>query len=399
MTRVLSVVHGNTFGGPHNRNLRLAPVLRERYGVELVMLFPREPGAAPARMQAAGVRVLEVPIPRLRRKLDPRVHLRFLQGFRHSVAEIGRVIRAEGIDLVQINGTSNPHAAVAAQRAKVPVVWQMLDTVPPRAFLRLLMPYVQHSGAAFMSTGQRVADYHHGSAALADRLVLFYPPVDTERFRSSPAGRRAARAALGLSENALVVGNVSNLNPQKGHRTFVQAAARLKRVRPEARFVILGRRYQAHARYSDGVLEEARALGLVLGQDLFVQDPEDRVAELAMGFDVFWMTPEPHSEGIPTVIEEAMALGLPVVAGDVGSIREIILDGRTGRLVPVRDPAAVCEATLALLDDPDGMARMGAAAVEFAREHFPVAACAQAHAQAYELALARPLIAPTRAGA
>ena len=392
MVRVLSVLHGNTFGGPHNRNLRIAPVLRERYGVDLVILMPQEPGNAPARLRDAGLDVLEVPIPRLRKKLDPRYHFGFLSGFMRSVGAIRAVLDEHRIDVVQINGISNPHAAVAARRAGVPVVWQMLDTFPPPLFLGLMMPYVRHTAGALMSTGLKVAEAHPGALAAADRLVLFHPPVDIAEFAAVPEGRRSARERLGLDPDGLVIGKVSNLNPQKGHRTFVRAAARLKSARPDATFVMLGRRYADHEAYIQSMLAEAASLGLRLDQDLIVVDPEDQVAALSMAFDVFWMTPEPRSEGIPTVIEEAMALGLPVVAADVGSISEIVRDGETGRVVLPQDPEAVCRATLELLANPELRRAMSERAVAFARTNFPVERCAEQHARAYGIALGNDLV-------
>jgi glycosyltransferase involved in cell wall biosynthesis len=391
MIRVLSVLHGNTFGGPHNRNLRIAPILRDRYDTQVAVLMPREPGNAPARLRAAGLEVIEVPIPRLRKKLDPRFHARFISGFGKAVGAIRGVIRQHEIDIVQINGISNPHAAIAARKEGVPVVWQILDTFPPPWFLRIMMPYVVRTAAAIMSTGERVAAGHPGASSLGERLVYFHPPVDLATFTWRAEAASAARQALGLAPEIPVIGNVSNLNPQKGHVTFIQAAARLKGDLPNARFVILGRTYDAHRAYLDGLLAEAASLGLRLDEDLIIRDPQNRVAELSSAFDVFVMTPRPRSEGIPTVIEEAMALARPVVAADVGSIGEIVQDGQTGFLVQPGDAEGIRGAVLEILRDDALRDAMGRRARAFAERHFGVDTCARRHAQAYALALGRRL--------
>lgn len=389
MIRVLSVVHGNTFGGPHNRNSIVAPILKEKYGIETTVLIPSEPGNAAERLRAHGVDVMEVPVARLRAKFDPRFHWRFLREFRKTVDRIEGVLRQQRIDLVQVNGISNPHAAIAARRLGVPIVWQILDTFPPAWFLRVMMPYVCRTAGALMATGRRVASAHPGALSLSDKLIYFHPPVNVERFRFNEEQRAASRRELGLGSHDQVVGNVSNLNPQKGHRTFIRAAAALRQRQPGVKFVILGRRYEAHKAYIDGLLEEARTLGFELGKNLLVKDPELRVAELSMAFDVFWMTPEPHSEGIPTAIEEAMSLGLPVVASDVGSIAEVVLHGTTGYVTRPRDTGAICAYTLRLLADPDRRKEFGRAAASFARAEFQMDVCAERHAKAYALALGR----------
>ena len=183
-----------------------------------------------------------------------------------------------------------------------------------------------------------------------------------------------------------MVGNVSNLTPVKDHLTFIRAAAQLRRVRPDVRFVILGNVWEHRSGYADSLLREADSLGLELDRSLLVREPGSRVAELAPAFDVFWLTSV--SEGLPTVVGEAMALELPVVSTDVGAVREAVLDGVTGALVPVGDPAALAEATLPYLDDElrrsagrEGRRRAG--------ELYSIEACASAHVTAIERAAAR----------
>src|SRR3989440_148862 len=75
-------------------------------------------------------------------------------------------------------------------------------------------------------------------------------------------------------------------------------------------------------------------------------------------------------EGFGVTCLEAMAYGKPVVAGDVGGLRDLVVDGETGLLVPPRDPAALRAALGSLLGDRDRRLRLGAAARERARKHF-----------------------------
>src|ERR1700726_2671448 len=175
------------------------------------------------------------------------------------------------------------------------------------------MPLVRVKADVVMTTGIRVAQQHPGVIELGHRWLSFYPPIDTTRFHSvSEAGAPVARAELGIEPGVKVVGNVSNINPQKGHATFIRAAAELRKLRPDVQFVILGATYPQHAGYTRSLWTLAESLGLKVGRDLLVRDPGSRVAELAAAFNVFWLTSEPLSEGIPTVLEEAMALETPV---------------------------------------------------------------------------------------
>lgn len=386
MTRVLSIIHYPIFGGPHNRNARVAPRL-SRQGIETTVVLPDEPGNAAGRLTDAGVNVVTIPLTRIRAKYSPAYHLRLMNQFSADVRRLRQVIREEQIDVVQINGLVNAQGAVAARRERVPVVWQILDTYAPMALRRLIMPIVRRLADAVMCTGEKVAAEHPGLLSMKDRVVYFFPPVDLERFRRMDGRRDEARDQLGIGNAHHVIGNVGNVNLQKGHGTFIRAAARLREKFPATKFVILGAIHKNHEEYAARLWREAESLGLRMERDLIVRDPGSDVAALSSAFDVFWMTSEPRSEGIPTAMEEAMALGMPVVATEVGSVSEIVWEGETGFVVPSRDVDALAARTAEILQSNERLGGMGRAARAKAEQYFAVDECAKTHLRAYEIAL------------
>lgn len=384
--KVLFVIHYPVFGGPHNQALQLAGALRER-GWDMLVVLPDEPGNAAVRLRKRGIEVIQMPLSRLRASPDPRHHLRLLTGFASQVQAIRHVITERRVDLVLVGGLPNPHAAVAASLEKVPVVWQILDTRVPRMLRPMLMPLVLSLADAVMTTGGRVAGQYPGAFRLGERLVPFCPPVDTDEFRPDQKRRVTARVELGIPEDALLIGTVGNLNPQKGHEYLVRSAARVLRTFPDTHVRILGAHTPTHARYEARLREESAALGLIQGGRLRFQDPGARVAQLLPAFDVFLLTSVPQSEGIPTVILEAMACGVPVVAADVGGVREVLEDGVTGLIVPPLDPDAVALATARLLADPRLRHRMGKAGRERAVANWGISSCVETHLHAFEVAM------------
>ena len=117
MMRVLSVVHYPMFGGPHNRNMRLAPVLRG-LGVDTTVLLPDEPGNAAARLTESGVDVRTLPLTRIRASRQLRPHVQLLRNFPAEVSAIRKLIEHLRIDVVQLNGLVNSQAAFAARRRR-----------------------------------------------------------------------------------------------------------------------------------------------------------------------------------------------------------------------------------------------------------------------------------------
>jgi glycosyltransferase involved in cell wall biosynthesis/ubiquinone/menaquinone biosynthesis C-methylase UbiE/uncharacterized protein YbaR (Trm112 family) len=389
--KLLSVIHYPIFGGPHNRNIRIAPLLRDA-GIETTVLLPDEPGDAADRIEAAGIPVVKLRLTRLRATVRPEPHLDLAMRLPRDVAALRAVLEDGQFDAVLINGFANPHAALAGSRAGVGIVWQLLDVAQPAPLTRSLMPLVRNLADVVMSNGSAVAEAHPGATSLGQRLVIFFPPVDFRVFAPNEERRAAARAELGLGENDIVIGNVANLSPMKDHGNFVRAAAILHGRHPETRFVILGAQYEHRRKYVEAILEDAAGLGLELGTTLILCEPGDRVADLAPAFDIFWLTSRPASEGVSTAVGEAMALELPVVATNVGSVREGVDDGVTGVLVPPQDPQALAEATMPLVVDNDLRRRFGSEGRRRAERLFSLEACASAHVTACERAVARARI-------
>src|SRR4029079_13295654 len=117
----------------------------------------------------------------------------------------------------------NPHAAIAGRREGCAIIWQLLDTRPPMAVRRVLMPLVTRLGDVVMTTGRAVANVHPGAETLGDRLRPFFPPVDRDEFRAENIDAISARQSYGFSTDDLVLVSVGNLNPQKGHEYLLQA--------------------------------------------------------------------------------------------------------------------------------------------------------------------------------
>lgn len=382
----LSIIHSPVFSGPHNR-MTVVSELLEREGIHTTVVLPDDGQAAADRMRANGVDVVTMPLHRMRVSTDPRVHAAFARTLRSEVSALAALIEERHIDVVATNTLPNIHGPLAARKAGVACVWQIIDTYTPAPVRRLYMPLVLRLADVVMTTGIKVADAHPGTRKLGDRWVNFYPCVDIDRFTPDPAVRAAAREELGLDPKDTVIGNVSAISAMKGPDTFIRAAAELRTTHPDVRFVILGSQHPGREEYYEGLWSLARECGLVLGQDLIVHNPGRRVHELAQALDVFWMTSEPRSEGLPTAIGEAKSLGIPVVTTDVGSCSECVTDGVSGYVVGPREPYAIAAATRRILDNPDMAASMGEGGRREAEQQYASERGAEQHRIAFERAI------------
>jgi len=179
--------------------------------------------------------------------------------------------------------------------------------------------------------------------------------------RAPAAGGQDALRALGVPAGAPVVGNVAALAEHKDQATLLRAARLVIERRPEARVVIVG----------EGPLRaplEALHRELGLGAACVFAGFRTDVEALLGAFDVFCLSS--HMEGLGTSLLDAMAFGRPVVATAAGGIPEAVDDGVTGRLVPVRDAAALAGALVKTLADPARARAMGEAGRRRFEERF-----------------------------
>jgi glycosyltransferase involved in cell wall biosynthesis len=207
-----------------------------------------------------------------------------------------------------------------------------------------------------ISSGEAAARVVAGAGVPVARIVPIPPGVDTGRFHAGVSGA-GVRRELHL-EGAPVVGLVANIRGSKGHAVFLEAARAVLAREPAARFLIVG----------DGVgFEDVRRRVGALGLERAVQMTGFRrdIPEVMAALDVL-VLPSVRSEAASQVIPQALAVGTPVVATDVGGSGELVRDRDTGRLVPAGDPALLAAAVLDCLADRAGaraMAHRGQALV------------------------------------
>ena len=160
-----------------------------------------------------------------------------------------------------------------------------------------------------------------------------------------------------------VIGTIGRLHPQKGHKVLLEAAKGIGKSHPRSRFLIVG-----EGEMGDQLKREAVMLS-VADKVTFAGARTDIPLQLKqMDLFVFpslW-------EGLPIVLLEAMAAGLPIVATDVDGVQEILQDGKNALLIRPGDARALQEGIERMLDDARLRARLGDAARRTVRQQFSV---------------------------
>lgn len=204
-------------------------------------------------------------------------------------------------------------------------------------------------------------DYHRQGMSV-ERACVLYNPIDTERFRPSPAVRASSRQRLGFGDSDVVVGCVGRMIGAKGIFTLFDAAERFLAAEASARMLWVGDG-------EDSAALQAQAAGSPhAGRHRFERWEAD-MAALYPALDIL-VVPSLYPEPFGRVSVEAQAATIPVVCSLAGGLPETFVAGDTGIAVEPGDVAELATAVLTLIRDPQQRQRMGAAGRDWACARF-----------------------------
>lgn len=353
--RVLEILGNAIVGGMESSVLNLIRALPQEQ-FEVLCICPYE-SAVTDKLRALGSKVYIAAI-----RDDPPWS---------AIEMAATVIRQQRIDLVHAH-LLNAYAlaALAGSLTGVPVV----TTIHSMALMPQEISVARISDSHVITVCQQAFANALSAGVVAGNLSLIPNGIDLDRFRPS-AERAFLRSRVGVPSDAVLIGFVGRLSPEKGPDKFLLAAQSILRERPDVHCVLMG----------EGP-EEPRLRAMVhrhgLSANVHFAGGVEKVELAYPALDILLQTS--RSEAMPLAVIEAMACGVPVVGLSVGGVAEIIKAGVTGiPISPVEWPGVlspypgdwpgIAQAALELIDDPERRRSMGRAARDRAVELFDLA--------------------------
>ena len=361
--RLLWLIDSLTVGGAEALVVPFARrVDRTRFDLTVCAMTTIAGNAIESRLRSDGINVVNLEANSLRDKA--------------AFARLKELVRKERVDIVHAHlaysgiwsamlsrSTGVPsivslHVAPAASLAIQPSFAQKVATVVRDRLMRFVIS--RWSSRIVMVSDALRKTYRRGGGIRADKTRVVHNGIEVERFERDRAEARAKiEGEFDIAGNVPVVATVSVLREGKGIDVLLAAARDV----PQAVFLIIGDGPKApewrELAEANGVSDRVRWAG-----------HRDDVDALIAGCDLF--AHPTLSDAFPTVLLEAMAAGLPIVASNVGGIPEIVSPGETGTLVPAGDANALSRAVAELVSDRDRCRRMGKRAQTIARERFSI---------------------------
>ena len=298
-----------------------------------------------------------------------------------AVRELKAWLRREEIDLVHAHmfraevigtraavaaGTAVIVATVHSSRVRSPEDVRLLASLTP-SMDRLIVP------------SEAIARKVRAEGREGARFAVVPNGVDLSRF-TGPVLPCALRREFGIPGSAPLLGVVARLEPEKGHIHLVDAMPAILRAVPETWLAVVGEGSEA------GALR-ARAESIGVNERVIFTGRRDDISALTADLTIAVLPSLREAQGISLL--EAMARRVPVVASAVGGIPELVTDGAEGRLVPPGDVAALAEAVVQLLRDPDLRRRLGEAGRRTVADRFSIDAQVRRIQGVYDEELAR----------
>ena len=356
---IVFLIDGLGWGGAERLMIPiLANMDRRLFSVRVGVFQVRNGNPIADDLRALGIPVDLIPVPYMR---DLTAVSRIVAYLKDVNADL---IHAQ-LELGDILG------GLAALRMRLPIV-STLHTMPSqdmslKSRMHQEVEYfcLRHFFNMVISVSDEARQFHKDIGKLPDRKTCtIYNGIDLSHFPASPqSDREAVLREFNIPAAATVLITVAVLRELKGIQYMIRALPEILSVHPDLYYLIAG-----SGDFQSALMEEAVRVG-VSERVVFAGARKD-VPALMSASDIFILPT--LTEALPTVLAEAMAASLPILASRVGGVPEMVEDGINGKMVAPADPQQLANVCTDMLRDPDALVKMGLAGRQIVEEKFNV---------------------------
>ncbi|MBI5199210.1 MAG: glycosyltransferase [Nitrospirae bacterium] len=260
-----------------------------------------------------------------------------------AVLKLRSIIDDYGVDILNTHSSRDSWLGSIAGRLskKRPIILRTrhLSTTVSRGLLsRFLYEILPHR---VITTGESIRNQMITDNGFDGKKIMSIPTgVNIDLFDPKRVDE-TLRSEWGVPRGVPAIGMVAVIRSWKGHEYFIDAAGMVLKEFPEARFFIVGDGPRKEI-VSDYIKERG------LHDSIIMIGQMDDIPRVMAALDIVVLSSYAN-EGLPQVLLQSLAMGKPVVASNVGSISEVIVDGKTGYLIPPRDPSKLAEGIMSFI--------------------------------------------------
>jgi len=310
-------------------------------GMDVTVVAPGE--STFARQVAGKVRLLELP---------GKAPSRSLFDFSRDVIWLSRLINSGGFDVIHPSRATAHFLVALAVRKRIPLLHLRGGAKRPYGHPGNRFLYCRLTDGVIVSSRRVERWVRERLKVPPERVHRILSPVDVEQY-APELPEQELMNDLGISPGAPVILKVARLAPVKGHPVLLEAMAAVHHDYPQARLVLVGNPWDGQP---EQLMEQAHQLGI--GNSVIFTGRRPDIARF-LSCATVCVSSSIGSEENSRAVSEYMASEHPVVASAVGVIPELIVDGKTGFLVPPGDAPALADGLMKVLRNPEAARRMG----------------------------------------
>ena len=383
VVKILNIQPFDYSGSIERRSLQVALELRKE-GIETIFVNPREEYSFTKMAFENGFKVYKTSCLRpvfVNNKQSLTHVVNWIKGIPRNIVEMYKITRFEQPHVLQVNGfVCIQEALVAAFCYRRRFLWNLIGTtIYPRFIIAMFLPVIRLASARIF-VAKKLVNYFFCNY---DYWII-NEPVDTDEFNPNKidiSKLNSLRKSLTIEKDAPIIGFLAFISPQKGLEYLLRGIRLVKKKYNNVKLIVVGdapphqAEYYMKLKYLVSELELSENV-LFLG---YVKRKE--IPLLLSAFDIF--VSASIYEGTPVTILEAMSMGIPVVATDVGGVSEQVLNGETGILITPKNPNAIAEAIIFLLQNKDKRIEMGKKARRRIQKVFSLQKCVLQYRKLY----------------
>jgi glycosyltransferase involved in cell wall biosynthesis len=371
--KILYLNHVSHIGGAEIALLDLLTYLnRDTYAP--VTFVPE--GELADRIQQLNIRCEPIPV------LDGLNRYTLLH-FIKILPQLASLISRENPDLLHANTNfASEYSGVLSKLTKIPAIGHIRDIEP----LGRMGRWTIRQNTKVIAIADAVKRYLVGEQIPEEQIVRVHDGVDLRRYQPHKEIPLFVKGDRGDFKNSIIVGIIGQIGARKGHRYLLEAAWMLVQTYPDVMFWIVGKELD-HSKEQDTEQVYRYVHDHHLQHHVKFWGFRSDIPKILANLDILVLPS--LQEPFGKIVIEAMAMQKPVIASHVGGVPEIVVDGKTGLLVPPGDAGAIRKALEQLLLDREQRERMGIEGRKRAEQCFSLENTVQETERVYEQILRR----------
>ena len=379
LIRVGNIIEEGRVGGPQLRMIHLANALDKK--IDITLILPKKNSEEfQKRCELSDIKYLVTSLTTLRRKWIIIFKYFFL--FPFEILKLSIMFKRYNFDVVHVSGGCwQIKGVIAAKLAGIKVIWELNDTYMPK-FIRIIFFLTSGLANIFIYASHQTQEYYKKLVPATKASFVIQSPVDTNFFDPTMKYQVDNFFKKNDFRKKIVVGIIGNINPVKGHTTFLKAAKKLSKYGSELVFIIVGEIYDSQMKY----FKKLKDLIKINNNDnIYFVGYRNDIRSMLKAIDIYVCSS--NYESSPLSVWEAMAMEKAIVSTNVGYVQKFIKNGTNGFIIDVKDDIALAESILKLSKNPDLRNSFGKSAREIATSKLNLKICADLNYDVYKAAM------------